>query len=114
MKQILSALQYLNTKMIVHGDIKLANIVFFDAIQPTMNIEKSVIKIIDFGLSRKNQFKVVKLDKINGTKAYMPPQADNGWYSHKNDVWSCGIVLYGLLSGKMPFTKGRRYSEMKT
>lgn len=59
--------------MIVHGDIKLANIVFFDDISADMNIEKKKIKIIDFGLSRKNSFKVVKLDRINGTKAYMPP-----------------------------------------
>ena len=97
MKQILQAVNYLHSHGVCHRDLKPENILFssMDA--------NSQIKIIDFGLS-----KVLKqIDQIMkgevGTLYYMAPEVIMGKYNEKCDVWSCGVILYILLSGHPPF-----------
>ncbi len=108
-KQIMSAIAYCHEKGIVHRDMKLENILFVN------ESEDSPIKIIDFGLSvlfdKKEKETDTDSKKIGykrmktkvGTIYYMSPEILKGNYDEKCDIWSCGVILYTLLSGYPPF-----------
>lgn len=95
MKQLLSSIFYLHSNKIVHRDLKPENIL----------IEKSknnIIKVIDFGTAKIFQGHE-KLKQKQGTPYYIAPEVLNKNYTEKCDVWSCGVILYILLSGYPPF-----------
>ena len=97
MKQILEAVNYLHFHGVCHRDLKPENILL-----SSMD-EYSQLKLIDFGLS-----KVLKTIDSNikgevGTLYYMAPEVFLGKYNEKCDVWSCGVILYIILSGNPPF-----------
>ncbi|KAM3130683.1 hypothetical protein pb186bvf_017191 [Paramecium bursaria] len=98
MKSMLLGLQYLHEEGIVHRDIKPDNILIKD-----MN-DLTSVKIADFGLSFQSE-NGYHLSKKCGTMIYMAPeQIQNLPYGKQVDIWSCGVVLYMLLSGgKHPF-----------
>ncbi len=97
MYQIFSAVNYCHNINIIHRDLKPENIL----------IERShgkfyFIKIIDFGTAKiyeknKNEKKVI------GSSYYIAPEVLIENYNQKCDLWSCGVILYILLSGKPPF-----------
>lgn len=60
------------------------------------------IKLIDFGTATKFA-KGEKLTDLYGTAYYMAPEMIKGSYTESSDVWSCGIILYTMLMGKIPF-----------
>jgi len=60
------------------------------------------LKIIDFGTSVINNGHEV-LTQTHGTSYYIAPEVLNNKYNEKCDVWSIGVMLYILLSGKPPF-----------
>lgn len=96
MKQILSTIVYCHSKNIVHRDLKPENILF------ASDEQDSVLKICDFGTSALfNHKKYMKMRQ--GTAHYLAPEVIKGNYNEKCDVWSCGVILYILLAGKMPF-----------
>ena len=66
------------------------------------DIENNLLKIIDFGtaIEKKND---KKLTALVGTPYYIAPEVIKGEYDEKCDVWSCGVILYLLLSGMPPF-----------
>jgi calcium-dependent protein kinase len=65
-------------------------------------IEKSLLKIIDFGLSCKFEPGQVLTTKA-GTPYYVAPQVLAGKYGHESDLWSCGVIMFVLLCGYPPF-----------
>jgi len=81
---------------IVHRDIKLDNLMFLNE-----NDLESLV-LIDWGLSK------YVFDKIQGeigTKHFIAPEAYNGqYYTTKFDMFSAGVVLFIMISGKFPFT----------
>lgn len=95
MRQILSAIAYCHDKNLVHCDLKPENIMLESA-------ESTLIKVIDFGNSSvctKDQ----KLSNKFGSVYYVAPEVLNSSYNEKCDVWSLGVILYLLLTGKPPF-----------
>ncbi|KAJ5073051.1 serine/threonine-protein kinase [Anaeramoeba ignava] len=104
-EKIASAIQYLHRKGIVHRDLKPENILL---VSKDSDID---IKIVDFGLSRI----ITQTDKFNtfaGTLQYLAPEViDNKTgYGKECDIWSCGVILYILLCGYMPFSSDSRPS----
>ena len=145
MDQIFNAVAYLHSKNVLHGDIKLENILLNKTtkrvgskrftninldfnenekltedinknfgkrqtsqqsnkyIQDMMNYE---VKLIDFGCSKyfKKRKKKKKLRGIIGTSIYCSPEVVDNLYDERSDEWSCGVLMYILLSGVAPFT----------
>ena len=112
MFQIIQGLKYIHNNNIIHRDLKPNNIFISD---------KMELKIGDFGL-------IAKVTKDNdrqkdccGTIHYMAPEVFNPGekgYSYEVDIWSIGIIMYNLLSGKLPFDsenpiKEEREKEIK-
>ena len=96
MFQIMTAIAHCHKLGVVHRDIKPENVVF------ATPAEDSVLKVIDFGISKKF-FKDTPLRKRYGTPYYIAPEVLQGSYTEKCDVWSCGVLLFILLSGEPPF-----------
>lgn len=96
MKQILSAIAYCHANQIVHRDLKPENLLL------EKDSPDSLLKIIDFGTSKIYDTKS-KMTQKYGTAYYIAPEVLKRDYNEKCDVWSCGVILYILLSGRPPF-----------
>jgi len=110
MKQILSAVSYCHKLKIIHRDLKPENILIYEKNKNGFN----TIKIIDFGTAlifNKN----IKDKSLTGSVYYICPEvlSKNRQYTEKCDVWSCGIIMYILLTGLPPFN-GENDEEIMT
>ena len=94
MFQIISSIEYLHDRNIVHRDLKLANF-FLD--------EKLNIKLGDFGLAAFLE-EGEKRKTLCGTPNYIAPEIlERIGHGYEVDIWSLGVVFYTLLFGKPPF-----------
>jgi len=101
MQQVLQALFYLhNVKNVAHRDLKQENILLK---HKEVSLENNAIKLIDFGLAGTFTPGRRTLEGFCGTPAYMAPELMWGAYDEKCDIWSCGVLLYELLCGDVPF-----------
>jgi len=99
MKQIFEGIRYIHSCGILHRDIKLENILL------KMPEDLSNVKIIDFGIGTKLNLNSTFCDKAKyGTFLYMAPeQIRNNICIPISDLWSCGIMIFFLISGKFPY-----------
>lgn len=104
MKQLFSALDYLHSKSISHRDIKPENFMLYK------KDDMTCIKMIDFGLS-KDFSESNTMHTMSGSPYYIAPEVFLQKYNMKIDIWSMGVVLYIMLSGKVPFP-GRTEPEI--
>ncbi len=96
-RQIADGLDAAHKRSIFHRDIKPENVMVDD--------DGRVI-LMDFGLARlADVSRLTRTNETLGTVAYMSPeQADGTEADHRADIWSLGVVLYELLTGRRPFT----------
>ena len=96
--QILKAINYCHKMNIIHRDIKPENIMI-------TNREKNgclQVKLIDFGTAKMFE-KGHQENKYVGSSYYMAPEIMRRKYNEKCDIWSIGVILYILLTGRPPF-----------
>ena len=98
MFQIFSAINYCHNMNIIHRDLKPENILIVDR----NNNGFPRIKICDFGTSLMVEKGGVQ-KKLVGSSFYIAPEVLKKNYNQKCDIWSCGVILYILLSGRPPF-----------
>lgn len=95
-RQVLAALSHAHKNGVVHRDIKPHNIMVDDDRR---------VKVTDFGIARAGTSQMTEAGSIVGTAAYLSPeQARGSAVDHRSDLYSVGVVLYELLTGKVPFT----------
>lgn len=94
--QILKALQHAHDRGIVHRDIKSSNI---------MLLSDGTIKVMDFGIARFNREnnKTVSEKTIGSVHYISPEQARGDITDERSDIYSVGVALYEMLTGKKPF-----------
>jgi 5'-AMP-activated protein kinase catalytic alpha subunit len=95
LQQILSGVEYLHKIHICHRDLKPENLLMDDY---------NNIKIVDFGLS--NTYKLdEKLKTACGSPCYAAPEmvAGKKYDGLPADIWSCGVILYAMVCGYLPF-----------
>jgi serine/threonine protein kinase/tetratricopeptide (TPR) repeat protein len=93
--QIAQGLAKAHGQGIIHRDIKPANVLV---------TKDGLVKIVDFGLAKLAGMKLTKTGKTLGTAQYMSPEQARGEeVDQRTDIWSLGIVLYEMLTGKHAF-----------
>jgi len=98
MQQMFRSLYYLHFQNITHRDLKPENFI----LATKDPIEKSTLKLIDFGLAKKFKKGQVLTTKA-GTPYYVAPQVLNGKYDESADMWSLGVIMFVMLCGYPPF-----------
>ena len=97
--QAARGLQAAHEEGVVHRDIKPANL---------MILESGAVKIMDSGVAYVREAQPLTESGLTmGTAAYMSPeQIESAKVDGRSDVWSLGVVLYQMLSGRLPFQRG--------
>lgn len=103
-KQVASGLECAHASCIIHRDIKPQNI---------MVLDDGLVKITDFGIAvASNSESLTQTNSVMGSVHYLPPEQANGSGSTtRSDIYSLGIMMFEMLTGKVPF-KGETAVEI--
>jgi TPR repeat protein/tRNA A-37 threonylcarbamoyl transferase component Bud32 len=102
LKQLLAGLQAAHQHGVIHRDIKPSNLLL---------LPDGHLKIADFGVARLESSTVTRAGTILGTPSYMAPEQLAGRpVDRRADLFSAGVILYELLTGRRPFVGDSTYS----
>ena len=96
MTEMLDALDHAHSQGVVHRDMKPANLIL---------LENGRVKVADFGIARVEKSELTQTGTVLGTPSYMSPEQFMGHpVDGRSDLFSCGVILYQMLTGEKPFT----------
>jgi eukaryotic-like serine/threonine-protein kinase len=103
--QVARALDYAHFRGVIHRDVKPANIIIS---------KLGSVKLTDFGIARTEASDLTQAGVGLGTPAYMSPEQVVGdRLDHRSDIFSLGIVMYQMVTGKKPFVEDEQRSAMQ-
>lgn len=100
-QQLIDGIAYCHSRRVYHRDLKPENLL--------LSGDKKVLKITDFGLASIKEVgaKSELLHTVMGSPHYIAPEiitnAKDGYDGSKVDIWACGVILYGMMAGALPF-----------
>lgn len=92
--QTCNGIRAAHNKSIVHRDIKPQNIIIST---------EGKVKVTDFGIARATTSNTINSDVMGSVHYTSPEQARNGYVDFKSDIYSLGIVMYEMVTGRVPF-----------
>jgi len=107
--QLVSFMRFLHSKNIIHGDLKVDNIVLKTGKIGEITGNNISIRVLDFGFAKRFTHNSQRSRSFRGTRGYMAPEVvinretRTSFEPFKAEIYSLGVVLYAILFGKLPF-----------
>ncbi|XP_027335727.1 CBL-interacting serine/threonine-protein kinase 9 isoform X4 [Abrus precatorius] len=105
-QQLINAVDYCHSRGVYHRDLKPENLLLDS---------NGILKVSDFGLSTYAQQEDELLRTACGTPNYVAPEVlnDRGYVGSTSDIWSCGVILFVLMAGFLPFDEPNQLALYK-